>query len=78
MTRLEFATRPFPACVWIAERGFAMSETKDIARRRLNAFLAARLRARLVEQKKAQGANGESIAVSSPRPSERAAPANEA
>ena len=41
-----------------------MSETKDISRRRLDDFLAARLRAKLVEQNKAQGPSAESIAVS--------------
>jgi hypothetical protein len=55
-----------------------MSETKDISRRRLDDFLAARLRARLIEQNKAQGPSAESRAVSSsPRPDERAAPVNE-
>ncbi|HEX3449812.1 MAG TPA: hypothetical protein VHS97_16275 [Isosphaeraceae bacterium] len=55
-----------------------MSETKDISRRRLNDFLAARLRAKLVEQNNAEAPSAESIAVSSsPRPDERATPVNE-
>jgi hypothetical protein len=54
-----------------------MSETKDISRRRLADFFAARLRAKLVEQNKAPGPSAESIAVSSPRQDERAAPVSE-
>jgi hypothetical protein len=54
-----------------------MSEKKDISRRRLADFLAARLRARLAEQNEAQGHCSESKAVSSPRPDERATPVNE-
>jgi hypothetical protein len=54
-----------------------MSETKDISRRRLDDFLAARLRARKVDQNKPQGPSAETAAVSSPRPEERATPANE-
>ena len=54
-----------------------MSETKDISRRRLDDFLAARLRARKADQNKSQGPSAEQSQSSSPRPEERATPANE-
>jgi hypothetical protein len=68
------AARPYPACDRKVKGSLAMTETKDISRRRLADFLAARLRAKLVEQNKAPGPSAESISASKPRQDERAAP----
>jgi hypothetical protein len=54
-----------------------MSETKDISRRRLDDFLAARLRARKLDQNQSERPSAETTTVSAPRPEERATPANE-
>jgi hypothetical protein len=52
-----------------------MSETKDISRKRLADFLAARLRARVVAQTESQRRRGETSSIASSQPEERPAPA---
>jgi hypothetical protein len=51
-----------------------MSETKDISRKRLADFLAARLRARMVNQTKTQQPRTESATITSSRTEQRVTP----
>jgi len=55
-----------------------MSETKDISRKRLAEFFAARLRARVVDPTKTpRPRGGESGSIASSRPEQRATPVSE-
>jgi hypothetical protein len=64
-------------CDCIVKGSLAMSESKDISRRRLDDFLAARLRARQTDKNSSQRPSAESMAASPPITDERTAPVNE-